>query len=769
MRPRLHEVANAGAAAEQVRDQAAGVLHAALRAHAVLDAARRAISHERDAASQLSRLDQQQKALEIERDALAVTAPPSGWFARRRHARDLADATDDVRRFVADNVDRRGSLQALQRDARALAGNVTSDDLAEIDRRVGEARAAVQAAEKRCTQIARTHDDLQGEFESARAVGAPSAAERDLVANATQRGLPAAHFRLRTLQRQQNQGASERGALEEKHRHLIDRSRRLRADAEAQLVREARVVATTLARSRVHRAVAAETFDVVLVDEAGAATLAEVVLALRRARTTAVLFGDFLQLGPVLDGPVKTDADSGVMRWVRGTCFSHAGIRVPEEALSHPSCIALLHQFRFGPELRRLANDVVYRLLRDADELPDIRAEARTDIVVVDVSTVPGLAEVCRPAGGSRWWLAGVVLGRALVELHLPEGRVGLVTPYRPQVEAVLQALEDRRVVAGAAVGTVHSFQGREFPTVVFDLVDDGEGWIARARADRGTWEADGLKLFGVGITRARDRLYVLVDGRAVRQAGSGPLLHLRRGLERGEIRCWSAAALLGQDDPPAGIVDDTFADVARLLQQLVTVTDVHDEHSFGSELERRLAAARRSVWMWSPWIANHGRIVVPLIVAAVRRGVDVRVFIRPDTDRNMASTWAQRQLSGLRDSGATVIRSDHEHRKIVVVDQEVVLLGSLNVLSNSPGKTRETMITMEGRAFTARLLTELRAEEIGTVQVCDRCGNAMEVRRREGRTPDLFWHCRPCNQRIPLQRTGSPRASGTGGRPART
>ena len=107
------------------------------------------------------------------------------------------------------------------------------------------------------------------------------------------------------------------------------------------------------------------------------------------------------------------------------------------------------------------------------------------------------------------------------------------------------------------------------------------------------------------------------------------------------------------------------------------------------------------------------------MIRAAVERGVDVRVFMRPDEDRNMAKDWAQRQLPGLLASGATVIRSDQEHRKIVVIDDEVVLIGSLNSLSNTPGTTREIMITMEGRAFAARLLAELRVDEIGTPRAC--------------------------------------------------
>lgn len=769
LHPRQAQAQAEAAAAERGRRQAVDVLRQAEAAHTELDGARRALEHARNAAREIAALGQQQRALEIERDALAVLEAPSGWIARIRHGRRLDAAVEAVRRFVADTAARRANLRKLQLDAHAAAGAVTADSLDAADRQLESARQAAGDGDRRRARVGHALDELGRAAERAHAVSVPSDADRNLVIRAEREDLPRKLVRLRTLEKHRSAGAAQRSALEEQHRGLVDRSRRLRADAEVQLVREARVVATTLARSRVHRALATETFDVVLVDEAGAATFAEVVLALCRGRTTAVLFGDFLQLGPVLESKkIKDDPDPAVQRWVRGTCFSRVAIRTPQDAIAHRSCTALLHQFRFGPELRRLANDVVYEVLEDADVVPGVSARRRTEIVVVDVSTVPDLADIRFPAGAGRWWLAGVVLARALVELHVPDGGVGAVTPYRAQADAVLEALEDRRLVAGAAVGTVHAFQGREYPTIILDLVEDGTGWTAKGRADRGSWEADGLKLFGVGITRVRDRLYVLVDEGAVHTASAGPLRSLRTAMERGEVQRWSAAALLGLDDPPVETVDETFTEVSRLLQQLVTVTDVHDEHSFGSELERHLIGARRSVWMWSPWIANQSQVVVPLIAGAVRRGVDVRVFIRPDDDRNMRRDWAQQQLPDLYASGATVIRSDHEHRKIVVIDGEVVLLGSLNALSNNPGTTRETMITMEGRAFAARLLEELRVEEIGTPRSCDVCQEDMEIRRKGGRTPDLFWRCpRRCGGDVPLQRTESP-LSGAGRRAAR-
>src|SRR5262249_18477206 len=157
--------------------------------------------------------------------------------------------------------------------------------------------------------------------------------------------------------------------------------------------------------------------------------------------------------------------------------------------------------------------------LRDASELPGVTIRADTDIVFVDTSGLGELAQIHQPGGKRGWWPAGLVLSRALAEHHLREnGEVGIVTPYTQQRDAILAGLRDRGLVTGVPVGTVHAFQGREFPTVVFDLVEDGRGWMAKARRDRGRYEDNGVRLFGVGITRARHRLYLIGDRGAVGQ-----------------------------------------------------------------------------------------------------------------------------------------------------------------------------------------------------------------------------------------------------------
>ena len=681
LRPRQQEAEAAADLARRAVVTTATELRKALDAQVALAPVRDALEHERRAIEGLAALAERQRALQQSRAAL-LAQESAGWRGRRQHRRQVLAAEAELHRFTAAAADGRRRWLDVQLQARAVIGEHSRSDVDKADERAANAENAVTTADETYRRVRERLVALRGAIDEAEARGVPTDEDRRLVADVEARGLPASHARLRELAGRQDGAVAQ--ALDNRHRELVERSRELRADAEARIVQEARVVATTVARSRIHPALVQASFDVVLVDGAGAAPLAEILLVLCRATTTAVLFGDFLQLGPVLDSAMSDDASPALQRWVRATCFSHLGIESPADADAHDGCVALTHQFRFGAALRRLANEALYEQLRDA-------AEVQTDIVLIDVSTVPDLAAVRLGAVDGKWTTAGAVLSRALAERHAPDGPVGVVAPDAAQAAVTLAAFRDRAMIAGVAVGTVHALQGRAFPTAVVDLVA-GDG---------------GPRTFGAGITLARDRLYVIADATA-----GGPL---RDAVERGEVRTWSAAALLGMAEPPTG--DTTFAEVSELLRQQVTVN--------GLGLERRIAAAQRTVWMWTPWSAD----VVPLLRTAAGRGVRVRVFARPDEDIPLAP----------------VIRSDHEHGQLAVVDEHVVLLGS--------GKTA---ITVVGREFAGRLLAELQAEWTGEPRECSRCGETMEVWR--GGTADVQWQCPNCRIRIPEQRDSSLR-----------
>lgn len=637
---------------------------------------------------QLDEADQEVRRLRTEvADAeAAVTATlhtRRGWFgsARRAEQRSIRRRAASARAALYEQEAELARLGAAHepaiRQARRAAAPVTDAEVEHRRQRLAEAEATERRLRNDVEATAVRLAELDADIDRLRSRWLPTERDHALVADAERLGLPARYRRRAELRVQTAASADTRQELQRQLHQLHDQAERQRGDAERAVLDRAGVVATTLARAPVTPAVADQRFDVVLVDGAGAAMLPEVLLALTQADRTAVLLGDIMQLGPQPVRPARSSTDPAVRRWLHTGVFEHCGVRSPYDALDRPGCVTLRHQFRFGPALRRLANEAGYQVLADG-------AELATDIVLVDPSGLPDLAVVRRDPAGGAWWTAGAMLAGALAAHHAGRGEtVGIATPYRAQRDATLAAVRDAEAstapgpVPPAAVGTVPALQGREFDVVVLDLVEDGRGQVARSRDGR-----DGARLMGAGGTGARRRLYLVADAVAILAATAGPLAAVREGVDRGDIDVVSAAGVLGVDR----------------------------EHGYWPELERRLRAARSSVWMLAPWVSRRWEQLVALLAGAVRRGVRVNAVLRPDAPAD-----------ALPDVGVTVVRADLEHRKVVIIDEETVLLGSLDIHfgghdqhGHPPGGSREIIVTRTGRHYARRLLTDLGAELAG-------------------------------------------------------
>ncbi|MFE5034998.1 phospholipase D-like domain-containing protein [Streptomyces sp. NPDC056683] len=114
-------------------------------------------------------------------------------------------------------------------------------------------------------------------------------------------------------------------------------------------------------------------------------------------------------------------------------------------------------------------------------------------------------------------------------------------------------------------------------------------------------------------------------------------------------------------------------------------------------------------------------------------------VFIRDDTDQLQARPDNQSLIADLRAVARTVIPVNVMHQKIAVIDEQTVMMGSLNSLSQS--WTREIMVTMRGGHFARKLLEHEHAELFTRPPKCARCGGtSIELRRRTNGT--WFWRC---------------------------
>lgn len=542
------------------------------------------------------------------------------------------------------------------------------------------------------------------------------------------------------------QADGRRRDLERAYGQALRRVRDERHGLEKEIVAGARVVATTLTQIALRPWLTATPYDHVIVDEAAAAALPHVMHAVGRATTGAVLVGDYLQNGPIVEASFPGGDDA---RQLFGAdCFGHFGATDPARAQATPGCVVLTEQFRFGPALTELANRVAYRgLLTTA-------GASQADIVVVTADGLPeDITTVHRGASKQAgWWLIGALLARALAEHHNDAGAqdaFGVVVPYKAQADATRAALNDSSLARLTPVGTSHSYQGRQFEVVLADLVEDGRGRMSAADLGGGQYDIDSVRLFNVAATRAQRRLYVLVGRGALERATKGPLAALNAMVRSGTAHRIDADQLLGlagTDPPPP---DSPGADLIAALSPYVRVAGLHDEDAAIDEIIARIDAAQRSVWCWSAWVGAFAEDIISALERAHRRGVTVHVVARPERQVQPANQESLRRLAARLPH---LVRMRDMHQKIVVVDEQWSIIGSFNALSHGPTSSRrlrDLMVTMDGAHFAGQLLRQELAAELAQRRRCPTCNDPLTEcgLTGKGRDRGWAWICPPpCN-----------------------
>ncbi|MCA9318181.1 hypothetical protein KDA06_00905 [Candidatus Saccharibacteria bacterium] len=110
------------------------------------------------------------------------------------------------------------------------------------------------------------------------------------------------------------------------------------------------------------------------------------------------------------------------------------------------------------------------------------------------------------------------------------------------------------------------------------------------------------------------------------------------------------------------------------------------DNETFYGSFVKDLGHASHSIYIESPFITRKRMdMILPIFKQARRRGVQFTVNSRPPSEHDgKYISQAYESVQDMQSIGITVLYTVRHHRKIAIIDDEILWEGSLNILSQS-------------------------------------------------------------------------------------
>ncbi|MCL2445419.1 MAG: AAA domain-containing protein [Oscillospiraceae bacterium] len=241
-------------------------------------------------------------------------------------------------------------------------------------------------------------------------------------------------------------------------------------------------------------------YDYVIVDEASQVDLAAGALALSCAKK-AVIVGDLKQLPPVIDSAQKKIADDIFSEFQLPNAYrysDHSLLLSLSELFPQSPKTLLREHYRCHPQIIGFCNQKFY----DNQLIVLTKAKSNQPPFAV-YQTVPG--DHSRRGSRLNQRQIDVIEREVLLEQQLDpqQESIGIITPYRNQMDALQDAFAER----GIQAATVDKFQGQERDVVILSTVDNEI-----------TEFTDDANRLNVAISRAINQLVLVINGNKERQ-----------------------------------------------------------------------------------------------------------------------------------------------------------------------------------------------------------------------------------------------------------
>ena len=151
------------------------------------------------------------------------------------------------------------------------------------------------------------------------------------------------------------------------------------------------------------------------------------------------------------------------------------------------------------------------------------------------------------------------------------------------------------------------------------------------------------------------------------------------------------------------------------LFQKRTFNSRLFDQTTFYGQLFHDLKSCKTEVIIESPFIsASRVRHFYPVFKDLISRNIAIYVVTRDPSDygSEFVRDQATNEILLCRELGVQLIlRKDHHHRKLAIIDRKILWEGSLNILSYS--NSQEIMRRIEDQETTTEIINFLKLQKL--------------------------------------------------------
>jgi very-short-patch-repair endonuclease len=259
-----------------------------------------------------------------------------------------------------------------------------------------------------------------------------------------------------------------------------------------------------------------EIFDLLIIDEATQCTLTNILPLIYRAKRIAVI-GDIEQL-PAIDN-IGSNAEIAlaekydIIDWIGE--YGHVSNNVYNCIVRvlprrYADVLSLIEHYRCHPLIIGFSNQYVYQQRLKLKKDPNQSRE----ILGVNGMRKYDVAGICQRGDQNSSWYnepEAIEVCNLISTLQQADNisniSIGVISPFRAQVEKIKQMLDSAGISRGVTVGTVHAFQGDQRDVILFSPVVSRGITGSAAR-----WVETPRNLINVAVTRAGDAFFFVED-----------------------------------------------------------------------------------------------------------------------------------------------------------------------------------------------------------------------------------------------------------------